>query len=159
MSAQTEPRGYDSGLDTQVHISKVQANLAKVCGQLAERAAVHDESKLQEPEKPIFDEIRPLLDTCEYGSDDYKALMVRLGPALEHHFAHNRHHPEFFKVHGINGMNLLDLIEMVCDWQAASMRKPDGEVRNGLPYNFDRYNIDPQLATIIENTVEALWPR
>ncbi len=146
----------DSAHDTRVHIAKVQANLAKVCGQLSERAAIHDESKMVDPEKPIFDEIRPLLDTCEYGSDEYKALMVRLAPALEHHFAHNRHHPEFHD-DGVNGMNLLDLVEMVCDWQAAAMRKPDGDVRKGLPYNFDRYGIDPQLARIIENTVEALW--
>jgi hypothetical protein len=147
----------DSYFDTKVHINKVRANLAKVAGILTERGFVHDESKLVDPEKPIFDEIRPLLDTCEYGGDDYKALMVRLKPALEHHFAHNRHHPEFFGEDSVNGMNLLDLVEMVCDWQAAAMRKPDGDVRKGLPYNFDRYNIDPQLARIIENTVEALW--
>lgn len=149
---------YDSAPDTLEHIGKVGRNLALVCSDLTARAGEHDSSKLQDPEKPIFDEIRPLLDTCEYGSDDYKKLMQGLRPALDHHFTHNRHHPEYH-AHGIDSMTLLDIMEMVCDWQAAATRKPDGDVRDGLPYNFDRYGVSGQLARVIENTVEALWPK
>lgn len=148
---------YDSAPDTLEHIEKVRANIRKVKADLSVRSIKHDASKLVGPEKPIFDRIRPLLDTCDYGSDEYKRLMVDLRPALDHHFAHNRHHPEHH-VDGVDGMNLLDLIEMVCDWQAAAMRKPDGDVRHGLTYNYERYGIVEQLANVIENTVEALWP-
>jgi len=42
-------------------------------------------------------------------------------PAIEHHYKNNRHHPEHFN-NGIDEMNLVDLIELLCDWKAASER-------------------------------------
>ena len=29
-----------------------------------------------------------------YGSDEYKACLTEMKPALDHHYAANRHHPE-----------------------------------------------------------------
>jgi hypothetical protein len=37
-----------------------------------------------------------------------------MAPALKHHYENNRHHPEHFK-NNIDDMNLIDLIEMLCD--------------------------------------------
>jgi len=42
-------------------------------------------------------------------------------PALEHHYALYRHHPEHFQ-NGIDDMNLIDLVEMFADWKASSER-------------------------------------
>jgi hypothetical protein len=39
--------------------------------------------------------------------------------AIVHHHTHNRHHPEHFS-NGIYGMDLLDLVEMICDVTARS---------------------------------------
>jgi hypothetical protein len=50
-------------------------------------------------------------------------------------------------------MSLIDLIEMVCDWMAATMRVKDGDIYKSLEINQERFGIDEQLAGIIKNTV------
>jgi hypothetical protein len=71
-----------------------------------------------------------------------------MGEALKHHYANNRHHPEHFE-NGINGMNLLDVIEMVCDWKAAADLKG---VEPNLDYLAQRFGISDQLKNIIAAT-------
>jgi hypothetical protein len=44
---------------------------------------------------------------------------------------------------------------MVCDWIAAAERKPDDGVK--LAYNVRLFGIEPQLASILANTL-ARWP-
>jgi hypothetical protein len=39
------------------------------------RAINHDLSKLQEPEKSMFDHFTPLLRDTEYGTDEYKRIL------------------------------------------------------------------------------------
>lgn len=149
----------DSSADTLDHIGKVGVNLSRAITDLALRAAKHDASKLLPPEKAVYDRVRPLLDAAEYGSPDYHAATAQLGDAFVHHCEVNRHHPEHFGGQGVNGMTLMDVLEMVCDWQAASQRRPGVDVRDGLEHNFEKYEIGGQLADIIENTVGALWPK
>ncbi len=146
---------YDSTDDTLEHINKVQVRVAEVQANLDTRAAVHDRSKLQEPEKSVFDRMTPVLRTLTYGSDEYKASLVEMGEGLKHHYAANSHHPEHYP-NGIAGMSLLDIIEMVADWKAAIERVKDGSMEQSLPINFQRFGIDPQLAAILENTVREL---
>ena len=73
---------YDSAADTLRHISLVRDFLSDFASELLRRGKVHDASKLGMPEKPIFDKMTPLLKTLEYGSDEYKASLKELGPAL-----------------------------------------------------------------------------
>lgn len=54
----------------------------------------------------------------------------------------------------VSGMNLIDLVEMVCDWLAASQRVSGDKVH--LDIQQVRFGIDPQLMRIIENTVAFL---
>jgi hypothetical protein len=55
-------------------------------------------------------------------------------------------------------MSLLDLLEMLCDWKAASERHADGDIARSLRINRERFGIDGQLAAILENTaVELQW--
>ena len=51
-------------------------------------------------------------------------------------------------------MTLLDLVEMLCDWSAACERHGDGSMTKSVEINIDRFNIDPQLASILKNSVE-----
>jgi len=53
-------------------------------------------------------------------------------------------------------MNLVDIMEMLCDWKASSARHNDGNIRTSLELNKDRFNIDAQLYQILENTIEYL---
>lgn len=145
----------DSTQDTLDHIGKVQARLQEVVSALRRRGYAHDASKLEEPEKSGFDVLTFKLATLVYGSDEYRAALAEGKPTVEHHYAHNSHHPEFWP-DGIAGMSLLDLVEMLCDWKAASERTRQGSIAQSLAHNKERFGIDDQLASILENTVREL---
>jgi len=145
-------RPYDSKPDTMAHIYRVASLLQDVIDDLHARLTVHDDSKLMEPERPVFDRVTPKLKALTYGSDEYKASLAEMGEALTHHYAANRHHPEHFDA-GISGMNLVDLIEMLCDWKAATERHADGSIGKSLEINKDRFGIPYDLMTILRNTV------
>lgn len=150
---------YDSTEDTLTHIRRVADLMGKTCLNLSRRAALHDDSKLEDPEKAAFDEYTPKLKDCTYGSEEYKTYLKGLGVALEHHYANNTHHPEHYE-NGITGMSLLDLIEMLCDWKAAGERHADGSMHRSLNVNKGRFQISDQLYEILKNTVvEMGWDR
>lgn len=90
---------YDSTKDTQAHIDRVSELLNQAADELRRRGSVHDQSKLADPEKALFDEYTPKLKDCTYGSDEYKAFLSALKPALDHHYAKNSHHPEHYPWH------------------------------------------------------------
>lgn len=155
--------GYDSRPETREHINRVRFFIARARQNLTERSARHDASKLVEPEVSAFDIATPKLAGLEYGSDEYKESLRNLGPALQHHFAHNDHHPEHF-LNGVRGMSLMALIEMLCDWRAAServkQRTDDPEkvksFEAGLRYNQERFGYSDELAEILLNTASEL---
>lgn len=146
---------YDSTQDTLEHIQKVKDALALFRGELWGRAEAHDKSKLQEPEKSLFDKYTPLLRETTYGSETYKAYLDEMGVALKHHYAVNTHHPEHYEF-GIHDMDLLDIIEMFCDWYAASQRHADGSFEKSLQINRKRFQVEDQLNNIFENTRRKL---
>lgn len=76
-------------------------------------------------------------------------------PALDHHYAKNRHHCEHM-ADGINDMNLIDVIEMFCDWKAATLRHNDGNLRKSIEHNAKRFGMQSQLVKIFENTVDIV---
>ncbi len=147
---------FDSTAETLKHIRRVNTLLIEVAMELLNRAAIHDESKLHDPEKTLFDKYTPLLSEMKYGSPEYFECLEGLKPALDHHYAENSHHPEHYPI-GINGMTLLDVLEMLLDWKAASERTKDGDIHKSLPFNRDRFKIDQQLFSILENTASFLW--
>lgn len=53
----------------------------------------------------------------------------------------------------VNDMTLVDVLEMLVDWKAASERHTDGNIRKSIEVNTERFGLSPQLATILENTV------
>ncbi len=53
-------------------------------------------------------------------------------------------------------MSLFDLIEMLCDWKAAGERHADGSIEMSLGHNRERFNISPQLHSILENTAKEM---
>ncbi len=146
---------YDCTADVLEHKENVWKNLIRIIKELDTRGAIHDYSKLEEPEKDIYDEFTPKLKGLTYGSDEYKECLKQMGIAIQHHYENNRHHPEYFK-NGVNGMNLLDLIEMLSDWKAATMRHADGDIRRSLEINKERFHLSEQLQEILLNTIMDL---
>lgn len=193
--------------ETWNHIDLVMRLLAGMQMELMKRQFTHDRSKLLPPEVSTFTEYTPKLAGSTYGSDEYKQFLADMKPALDHHYAHNRHHPEFFYsrpenqeplelmrwVQGIynvcgelnvvgdkndlqrlealrkltsgiskesaasvNNMNLIDLLEMIVDWYAATKRHNDGNIYRSIEINTERFGLSPQLVSIIRNTADYL---
>lgn len=139
--------------DTFRHIERVRNLLGAMIRDLLERCEMHDQSKLATPEVEAFTEFTPKLAGSTYGSPEYEGFRKAMGPALAHHYANNRHHPEHFKS-GVDDMNLVDILEMLCDWKAASERHHDGNIRKSIEKNANRFGLSPQLVRILENTAE-----
>ena len=146
---------YDSTADTLLHIKRVNQLLSEAAAELIKRGNVHDDSKLQEPEKSEFDRLTPILKDLTYGSDEYKASIAELNVALEHHYANNSHHPQHYE-NGVNGMDLFDLIEMFFDWKAAGERTKDGNIYKSIEMNKTRFELSDQVFDIFNNTAKNL---
>jgi hypothetical protein len=119
------------------------------------RGVQHDASKLETPEVELFAEHTLQLANLSYNSDEYKASLEALKPALDHHYAVNRHHPEHFN-DGVNDMTLIDIIEMFCDWKASTLRQHDGNLLKSIEQNAERFKIEGQLKQIFVNTARML---
>lgn len=146
----------DSRPETYRHIQEVQRLLNRAIVELLARSEGHDQSKLVSPEVEVLDRFTPQLATVEYGSPEYHATLRAMLPGLEHHYAVNRHHPEFHSRVGIHGMDLIDLVEMLCDWIAAGKRSPNGDPRRSILINQARFGYGDELRHILENTLPLL---
>lgn len=142
-------------VETQKHIEAVRRYIRFMIDRIEMRGVKHDASKLETPEVELFTQYTPKLATTTYGSEEYQSYLTGLKPALDHHYASNRHHPEHF-VNGINDMNLIDIIEMFCDWKASTLRMNDGNLLKSIEVNADRFRIDNQLKQIFVNTARMI---
>ncbi len=147
---------YDSTTDTLFHIKRVNELLILITQELLKRAVKHDESKLSNPEKDLFDIHTPKLKNMSYGSEEYKKSLKDLEPALKHHYKNNLHHPEHYK-NGINDFTLIDLIELFCDWKASSERHKDGDIYRSIMINKERFGMSDQLSNILKNTANYFF--
>ncbi len=123
--------------------------------ELQKRALLHDKSKFSEKEKPYFDAFSSLLSECEYGSEMYIETMQLIKPAIENHYKENSHHPEHYQ-NGINGMNLFDVIEMFCDWNAACKRNKNGNFGVSITKNKERFGMSEELTQLFIETKDVL---
>lgn len=156
MTPDTSP-AYDSRMDTLLHIRRVNSLLLNACHNLQTRARNHDESKLVDPEKAAFDALVPKLKDFAYGSDEYRACLREMKPALQHHYEANSHHPEFYGEKGFEGMSLFDALEMLLDWKAASERMQNGgDILKSIEINTERFKLTPQTVALLKNTAKEM---
>jgi hypothetical protein len=145
----------DSTPNTKAHIKRVSQLLGNISKDLNYRGVIHDYTKLQEPEKPLYDKYTPKLKDCTYMSDEYKSYLKGLNVALVHHYANNRHHPEHFD-NGIKDMNLIDILEMLIDWKASSERHDNGDILKSIEINKERFGYSDELANLMVNTIKYM---
>lgn len=151
-----ETAPYDSTHDTLTHIRRVQSLLVLACTNLQHRALVHDMSKLSEPEKSCFDACAVKLKTIAYNSPEYHEALKELKPGLDHHYAANSHHPEHYP-NRLDGMSLLDLVEMLVDWKAATERMKDGgDIYRSIESNQKRFGYSDGMRDILVKTADEL---
>lgn len=137
------------------HMETVRNHINFCVKELLGRAEHHDQSKLQSPEAEIFEEYTPKLRDLTYGSDEYKDCLVKMGGALDHHYANNQHHPEHFP-NGMEDMNLIDILEMVCDWYSATKRHNDGNILISIEKNQEKYGFSNDFKKVLINTARML---
>jgi len=157
-------------IETKKHIKEVELLLLRIVSELENRAIAHDLSKFSKYELPIFEKYTSKLRDTTYGSDEYKQFLKEMKPALDHHYANNRHHPECFtltvaddfqyhekgKKNTICCMNLIDIVEMLCDWMAATKRHTDGDIMKSIEINQERFGYSDELKQIFINTVSTI---
>ncbi len=146
-----------ANFETLKHIELVMQYLATMQFEIQRRMFSHDRSKLESPEREMFEKFTSSLSGLTYGSDEYNQCLEEMKKsALGHHYEHNLHHPEHFP-NGVDDMNLIDVLEMLCDWKAAGQRHSDGSIHKSLIINAERFKISPQLVKILENTIPLLY--
>ncbi len=155
IAREVELSKYDSRNDTKLHIMRVRELMGTMIGNFLQRSFFHDASKLLSPEKEVFDEFTPKLKASTYGSEEYKGFLASMKVGLDHHYANNSHHPEHFE-NGIRGMTLLDVLEMFCDWKAATERHADGSLERSIEINQARFGYSDDLKQILHNTIKEL---
>lgn len=136
------------------HKARVAKHLHNAAIELIKRAIVHDNSKFSPEEYEAYEAAFSELQKYAYGSDEFKAALATIQPAIQHHYAVNSHHPEHFE-NGINDMTLVQLIEMLCDWKAASERSQTDR-QKGMLINKGRFGIGDQLFGILQRTLIAM---
>lgn len=146
---------YDSRPDTWAHIHTVQGYMHTIAEELHWRGWEHDQSKLESPEVEIFNEFTPKLRDSTYGSDEYKGFLGAMGEGLRHHYDANAHHPENHR-NGVEDMTLVDVIEMLCDWKAATKRHADGDLERSIYQNRERFGYGEEFTRLLVNTATAM---
>lgn len=136
------------------HRQRVFSLMSRLSQEVMQRGNKHDETKLGPEELPHYVATIDEFEKHPYGSDGYHKAKESLGPSVVHHYKHNRHHPEHFH-NGIEGMNLVDLLEMLVDWKAATQNHPEqpGNTAKSLVLAIGKYKISPQLTQILLNTM------
>jgi hypothetical protein len=135
------------------HQTLVKKYLLRLAHRLEERALLHDLSKFQLDEFEGFVEINQIARKHKYGSPEYQASITSDAVAL--HLSRNSHHPEHHHG-GIKDMRLLDLMEMVVDWLAASETYGKTTFGESLQIQKDRFKITDEQYRLIQLIAEEI---
>jgi len=122
---------------------------------LGKRALRHDLSKYRWDEASAFARTGDRLRHSTYGTDEYRALLREIKPAITRHYERNRHHPEFWP-NGFKDMNEADVIEMVADWGAAVRRHADGDLDKSIVQNAERFGYDRETEKFLRSTAHRM---
>lgn len=152
MNIPDKPIPYLEDLTAHKHL--VSESLGDMMRDLLKRAETHDNSKYSHEERDIYEQVVPQFQGVKYGTPEYEAVKTKLGPALNHHYQHNDHHPEHFE-NGVANMDAMQLNECIADIYAAIRRNPNMHLIESLEAWRNRYKIEPQLYSIILNTI--IW--
>jgi hypothetical protein len=129
------------------HQGQVKARLGTLAHELEKRADLHDLSKFKPDEFEGFVEINQVARKYPFGSPEYNASILG-NNTVELHFSRNRHHPEYHS-NGIRDMNLIDFIEMVIDWLAATATYGTGTFEDALQKQVQRFDLQPNEIYLI----------
>lgn len=139
----------ETEIQIKEHREKVQKNIEIIIKELKKRAENHDLSKLEEPEISGWKEMDKE-PRYPYGSKEYNEKQERYKWLFEEHWRKNRHHPEYFQ-NFFCEMNLIDILEMICDWASYDYMTTD-EAIDLIEKQVNRFGVSDLLKYLILNT-------
>jgi hypothetical protein len=142
--------------DVTQHTNWVVKYITEFIHQLEKRGEQHDADKFASPIKDVYSKNFDALMEVPYGSEEYNRITgsSQFKAAFKQHTENNRHHTQHFK-NGVDDMNLVDVVEMLCDWKAASDRSKTS-ILDGMKLNYKKYKIDGTAQKWLENTIKDL---
>ena len=95
-------------------------------------------------------------------NDDDKISDDEFNIAVNHHYSHSPHHPEYYKLHPefdvIDNSRIAYTIEMICDWMACG--KDHGNTAlEWYNSNKDRFNFRQEIKDIVEKTLYEIYEK
>ena len=136
------------------HTGLVMAYLTRFSNVLEHRAAIHDLSKFSDDEFNGFVKINQIAREHKYGSPEYRKA-IRETNVVPLHYSRHPHHPEHYQG-GIDEMSLIDIIEMVADWKAASETYGQTSLKESLEIQKDRFRLRLEHLYLIELIIDEL---
>lgn len=130
------------------HQKQVSFLLRELAREFERRADLHDQSKLQLDELGGFIEINRIAREHPFGSEKYNQSL-KDNDAIALHFSRNRHHPEYHR-DGIEDMDFIDFVEMVCDWIAANQTYGTTSWEDTIAEQQRRFALMPWRLALIE---------
>lgn len=144
------------------HKARVKKWMQVFIDELKRRAKTHDDSKLRSPELENW-EAMDREPRYKYGTPEYFAKLKKYHWLLELHWKKNRHHPEYWHLNeDAKNRDLLDYIEMLCDWMSYSNEKISySKARSLVIAQTKRYRMDnaynevdnPPMSELLLNTL------
>lgn len=135
------------------HQVLVRTYLLRLAHQLEERALLHDLSKFSLDEFEGMVSLNSIARGQRLDSPGYKDTLR--SEAIKLHWSRNSHHPEYHK-DGIKDMSLLDLIEMVIDWRAASETYKRTSFGESLQIQKERFKMTEEQYRLIQLIAEDI---
>ena len=136
------------------HKQSVSHLLQEIASRLEKRANTHDDSKFNLDEFEGFCQ----MDNArlyEYGSPEYEEK-IHTNNAAQLHVSRNRHHPEYWP-NGIADMNMIDIIEMLCDWEIArQMRDIEQDTEKTWAMREKRFGLSEQEVLFLRTVWDKL---
>lgn len=139
---------------TTSHIREVGEGIQRLITELQKRILNHDKSKIEnknEVEGFIILNKEKQKNNFKFGTEEYKNALDKIKKVVTGHYIENRHHPEYWD-NKIHDMDLVDIIEMFCDWASACKRDKNGDIMNSIQICCNKFGIDTQLKLILEKT-------
>lgn len=124
--------------------------------ELHNRKNVHDDSSLDPSEVEVLAYYSDFIKEDSYINEETLTYMKEIKNVLNIHFQKNRHHPEHFK-NGIKDMNLIDIIEMLCDWKTTMAE--DEDIISVIKKNKKIYKFSDDLMNILINTATSIFDK
>lgn len=134
------------------HINRVQKWIGKFSTILFIRGVNHDKSKLCEPELSLWKEMDEE-PRYPYGTLKYKEKLNRYKEVFQQHYKHNKHHPEHWSGYYCD-MDLMDVIEMLCDWLGYKDDITLKEAEILVNQQCERYGFNDTFRHLLYNTLK-----